>query len=51
MDNIHIYEEIGKGKYSFVYKARKKKTIEYIAIKSIEKLKRSKVENEVFYDI
>ena len=47
MNNYHIYEEIGKGKYSTVYKGRKKKTIEYIAIKSIEKTRRKKVLNEV----
>ena len=29
MNNYHIYEEIGRGKYSVVYKGRKKKSIEY----------------------
>lgn len=37
MNNFHIYEEIGKGKYSTVYKGRKKKCIEYMAVKSLEK--------------
>ena len=37
MNNYHILEEIGKGKHSVVYKARKKRTIEYTAVKSLEK--------------
>ena len=61
MNNYHIYEEIGKGKYSIVYKVssflfntivnfekgRKKKSIEYVAVKSLEKTRRKKVLNEV----
>jgi len=60
MNNYHIYEEIGKGKYSTVYKVlflirslymckkgRKKKSIEYVAVKSLEKSRRKKVLNEV----
>lgn len=48
MNNYHIYEEIGKGKYSVVYKGRKKKTIEYVAVKSLEKSRRTKLLNEVW---
>ena len=33
MDNYHIYEEIGRGRHCVVYRGRKKKTIEYVAIK------------------
>ncbi|OAY82064.1 Serine/threonine-protein kinase RUNKEL [Ananas comosus] len=47
MNNFHVYEAIGRGKYSTVYKGRKKKTIEYYAIKSVEKSQRSKVLQEV----
>jgi serine/threonine-protein kinase ULK4 len=47
MNNYHIYEEIGRGKFSIVYKGRKKKTIEYMAVKSVEKSRRKKVLNEV----
>lgn len=47
MNNYHIYEEIGRGKYSVVYKGRKKKTIEYVAIKSVERGRRKKLMNEV----
>ncbi|CAA7388649.1 unnamed protein product [Spirodela intermedia] len=43
MNNYHIYEAIGRGKHSVVYKGRKKKTIEYYAVKSVEKSQRSKV--------
>ncbi|XP_022760483.1 serine/threonine-protein kinase RUNKEL isoform X2 [Durio zibethinus] len=47
MNHYHIYEAIGRGKYSTVYKGRKKKTIEYFAIKSVDKSQRSKVLQEV----
>ncbi|XP_073011436.1 serine/threonine-protein kinase RUNKEL [Typha latifolia] len=47
MNNFHVYEAIGRGKHSTVYKGRMKKTIEYYAIKSVEKSQRSKVLHEV----
>ncbi|KDP40032.1 hypothetical protein JCGZ_02030 [Jatropha curcas] len=47
MNHFHIYEAIGRGKYSTVYKGRKKKTIEYFAIKSVDKSQKSKVLQEV----
>ena len=37
MDNFHIYEEIGGGKSSTVFKGRRKRSVEYVAIKSIDK--------------
>jgi serine/threonine protein kinase len=43
MDKYHIYEEIGKGEFSQVFKGREKKKIEYVAIKRIEKHVMSKV--------
>ncbi|KAF5182015.1 kinase domain [Thalictrum thalictroides] len=47
MNHYHIYEAIGRGKYSSVYKARKKKTIEYYACKSVDKSQKPKVLQEV----
>jgi serine/threonine-protein kinase ULK4 len=47
MNNFHVYEEIGKGKYSSVYKGRKKRSLEYVAVKSIDKSRKKKVLNEV----
>ncbi|XP_024986645.1 serine/threonine-protein kinase RUNKEL [Cynara cardunculus var. scolymus] len=47
MNHYHIYEAIGQGKYSTVYKGRKKKSIEYFAIKSVDKSHKSKVLQEV----
>lgn len=56
MNNFHIYEEVGRSKFSVVYKVsatvltmqgRKKKSIDYVAVKSIEKSRRKKVLNEV----
>ena len=45
MDKYHIYEEIGKGSFSQVFKGREKKKIEYVAIKRIEKSMMNKVSN------
>ncbi|CAM8911860.1 unnamed protein product [Rhodiola kirilowii] len=47
MNQYHIYEAIGRGKHSTVYKGRKKKTIEYFAIKSVDKSQKNKVLQEV----
>ncbi|XP_047307666.1 serine/threonine-protein kinase RUNKEL-like [Impatiens glandulifera] len=47
MNHYHIFEAIGRGKYSTVYKGRKKKTLEYFAIKSVDKSQKSKVLQEV----
>eukprot|EP00438_Fugacium_kawagutii_P017898 Skav201915 [mRNA] locus=scaffold3992:177592:178569:+ [translate_table: standard] len=47
MNNYHLYEEIGRGKYSQVYKGRKKFTIQFVAVKSSEKCQREKVMTEV----
>ena len=43
MDKYHIYEEIGKGEFSQVFKGREKKKIEYVAIKRVDKSLMSKV--------
>ena len=43
MNNYQIYDEIGKGRHSVVYKGRKKKSIEYYAIASIDKSQRQRV--------
>ena len=47
MDRYHIYEAIGRGKHSVVYKGRRKKTIQYYAIKSVDKSQRPRVLQEV----
>ena len=41
-----IYESIGKGMHSVVYKGRKKKTIMYYAIKSVQKSQKQRVHQE-----
>lgn len=53
MNNYHIYEEVGRGKYSVVYKGRIKKSIKYVAVKSVERSRRKKLMNEVriFHDL
>ncbi len=43
MEKYHIYEEIGKGDFSQVFKGREKKKIEYVSIKRIEKSAMAKV--------
>ena len=47
MDKYHIYEEIGRGEFSQVFKGREKKKIEYVAIKRIDKSMMNVVINEV----
>lgn len=43
MDKYHIYEDIGKGEFSQVYKGREKKKVEFVAIKRVDKKIRNKV--------
>ena len=47
MDKYHIFNEIGSGKNSQVFKGRQKKTVTYVAVKRVEKGQMSKVVNEV----
>ncbi|KAE9044838.1 hypothetical protein PR002_g2567 [Phytophthora rubi] len=47
MENYNIYDEIGRGTHSFVYKARRKRSIEYVAVKSTAKSRMDKILNEV----
>lgn len=42
-----IYDAIGRGKHSVVYKGRKKKSIQYYAVKSVEKTQKPRVLQEV----
>ena len=49
MDKYHIYEEIGKGEFSQVFKGREKKKIEYVAIKRVEKSMMSKVHSTTYW--
>ena len=47
MDKYHIYEEVGAGQHSQVFKGREKMDIEYVAIKRIEKSMMESVVKEV----
>ena len=47
MENFVLYDEIGRGEQSIVYKGRKKGTIEYVAIHCVEKAKRKELQNYV----
>ncbi|KAH9098186.1 hypothetical protein LEN26_016623 [Aphanomyces euteiches] len=47
MENYNIYNEIGRGQHSYVYKARRKRSIEYVAVKSTAKERMAKILNEV----
>lgn len=42
-----LYEELGTGTYSVVYKGRKKGSVEYVAINCAEKVKRRELQNIV----
>lgn len=43
MENYSIMDEIGRGTHSFVYKARRKRSIQYVAVKSTAKSRMDKV--------
>ena len=47
MDKYHIFNEIGAGKNSQVFKGRQKKTVTYVAVKRVAKDQMSKVVSEV----
>jgi serine/threonine-protein kinase ULK4 len=47
MNHYHIYAEIGRGKGTTVYKGREKKSIHYVAIKSVEKARKAHILHEV----
>ncbi|TMW63508.1 hypothetical protein Poli38472_002449 [Pythium oligandrum] len=47
MENYNIYDEIGRGRHSFVYKARRKRSVEFVAVKSTAKSRMEKILNEV----
>ena len=45
MNKYHIYEEEAKGKYSVIFKARRKKKLEFVAIKRMDKARKQKIIN------
>ena len=47
MDKYHIYEEVGAGAHSQIFKGREKMGIEYVAIKRVNKSIMESVVNEV----
>lgn len=47
MENYVLYDEIGRGEHSVVYKGRKKGTVEFVAIHCVEKCKRLELRNAV----
>lgn len=48
MENYSIMDEIGRGTHSFVYKARRKRSIQYVAVKSTAKSRMDKVHRTAF---
>ncbi|KAJ8308456.1 LOW QUALITY PROTEIN: hypothetical protein KUTeg_013330 [Tegillarca granosa] len=47
MENFVLYEELGRGNHSIIYKGRRKGTVTFVAIHCIEKCKRPEVTNTV----
>jgi serine/threonine-protein kinase ULK4 len=47
MQSYHLYEVLGRGEETVVYKARRKKSINYFAVKSVSKHRRAHVMAEV----
>ena len=46
-----LYEEVGRGKHTIVYKGRRKGTINFVAIHCIDKCKRPQITNLVSYNV
>ena len=44
-----LYEELGRGNHSIIYKGRRKGTINFVAIHCIDKCKRPEVTNTVSF--
>ena len=47
MENFVLYEEVGHGDHTTVYKGRRKGTIHFVAIHCIDKCKRPHITNLV----
>ena len=47
MENFVLYEEVGRGAHSIIYKGRRKGTINFVAIHCIDKIKRAQITNLV----
>lgn len=47
MENFILYEEIGRGNKTIVYKGRRKGTINFVAILCTDKCKRAEITNWV----
>uniref|UniRef100_A0A3B5AME5 Protein kinase domain-containing protein n=1 Tax=Stegastes partitus TaxID=144197 RepID=A0A3B5AME5_9TELE len=47
MENFILYEELGAGRNSVVYKGRKKGSLNYVAIVCTDKAKRTEITNHV----
>ena len=46
MNNYIIYEELGKGAHSVVHKGRKKRSVDFVTLKSFTKSKKDRLLNE-----
>lgn len=46
MNNYIIYEELGKGSHSVVHKGRKKRSVDFVTLKSFQKQNKNKLLNE-----
>lgn len=47
--DFRLHDEIGRSSRSQVYKGRRRNTIEYYAVKSVDKKRRSRVSRQVRY--
>ena len=47
MENHMFYEEIGHGRFSTVFKGRQKRSVEFVAIRRVERTHRGKIHAEV----
>lgn len=49
MENINLYEELGRDSMAVVYKGRRMGTLNYVALKCCDKARRPEITNHVGY--
>ncbi len=47
MNDYQIIQDVGRSKHSMVYKGRKKKTVQFFALKCVDKTQKQKIMREV----
>jgi hypothetical protein len=47
LHDLHLYEEVGRSQHSVVYRGRNKHSIEFVAVKRVERAHSKRLPNQV----